>query len=98
MNSPSAPPKLRVGAILFGMAQLALGGWAASWAWGLWRRSESDPPPALWWAAALAIFCLALAQINLVGPLLARLGGRGGPPRQLPYRLAPDTGHPARFA
>lgn len=88
MTNSSTKITIKPWALILGFVQLVGGVASAGWAWRLWDRAEVEVPASFWGALALALFCVGLAQINLVGPF--RSPARLAPPIALPHRLEAD--------
>lgn len=75
---------------LLGLLQLIIFLLALWWAWQVWQNAAGVPTAQFWAILALALFAGGLAQINLVGPVRARLAQRLTSRLALPVRLYPD--------
>lgn len=90
MTNSSTKITVKPWVLILGGGQLVGGVVSAGWAWQLWARAEVGVPASFWGALALALFCVGLAQINLVGPFRTMIPARPISSIALPHQLEAD--------
>jgi hypothetical protein len=88
------PKPLKWNAILIGVIQILIALACLYWASSLLPGSRGRPtlPAEFWLAVAIALLCLGLAQINIVGPLREKYAPPKVRPLTLKVRLEPEFG------